>query len=74
MPLREKLKEIEQNDTISQSSPKALYGILVIANSAMEIGLIFSYLSGFASTLGLYLGLSFIISALIIFNQYKKEK
>jgi len=74
--LKEKLKEIEENldINISQSSPKILYGILVIALGVMGLGLLISYIINKANLMGLVLGVSFIIAAVIIYKQYLKEK
>ena len=59
--LKEKLKEIETNtDTaISQTSPKTLYGTLVILISIMGSGLLLSYFTGNANSFALFIGASF---------------
>lgn len=74
--LKERLEEIEksQNINVSQSSPKTLYGILVIAIGAMGLGFIISAIYNNANWLGLVFGVSYIIGAIIIYKQYKKEK
>lgn len=74
--LKSKLKEIEVNTDIgiSQSSPKLLYGILVIVIGVMGLGLLTIYLSNTEHTLSLLLGASFLLCAFVIFNQYRKEK
>lgn len=74
--LKQKLKELKTSKdiNISQSTPKTMYGVLVIAISLMGVFLIASYLTNQASSLALFLGVSFIGGALVIFNQYKKEK
>ena len=74
--LKQKLKEIETSTdtTISQSSPKTFYLILVIAISIMGSGLLLSYFTGNANSLALFLGITFLAGSLIILNQYKKER
>ena len=74
--LKEKLKDIKTNSNIniSHSSPKTLYGILVGLISIMGLGLLLSYFTNTANNLALFLGASFLLGALVIFNQYRKEK
>ncbi len=74
--LKEKLKELEAKSGINvhHSSPKILYAVLVITISLMGLGLLYTYFTGKTYDSGLYIGISFLLIALIIFNQYRKEK
>ena len=71
--LKEKLQEID-NSGLAQSSPKAMYGVLVIAISIMGLGLIYSWATNLTNDFGLVLGILFVAGALIIYKQYRKEK
>lgn len=71
--LRQKLKEIE-NTSQTHSSPKAMYGVLVIAISIMGLGLVYSWAANLTNDFGGVLGILFIVGALIIYKQYRIEK
>jgi len=71
--LKVKLKEIE-NSALAQSSPKAMYGVLVIAISLMGLGLIYSWATNLTNNFGVVLGVLFLVGAFVVFKQYLKEK
>ena len=70
--LKEKLQQIEKSG-LAQSSPKAMYGVLVIAISIMGLGLIYSWVTNLTNDFGLVLGVLFVGGSLIIYKQYRKE-
>jgi len=71
--LKEKLKKIEKNN-LTSSTPKTMYGALVIIIGVMGLGLIYSWATNLTNNFGVILGVVFVAGAIIIFKQYLREK
>jgi hypothetical protein len=74
--LQDRLKRLEScaHRPTQTASPRLLYGVLVVLITFLGLTVLYSYVAGHTTQLGLYTGIIFLIIAAIIFNQYRKEK
>jgi len=72
--LKAKLQSIENNPTLTKSSPKTLYLILSILISLLGLSLLVLWKFAHANQLGLFFGIAFIFVSIVIFKQFRKEK